>query len=117
MGGATDNQGNSFLIARCLSTAFPLNVILMQAAEDLEQRGAWLDLQWVRRNHNEEADELTNEAFGRFDARRRVPFVYREEDFTVMHRMSQAAADLFMDVQARRRHPPLFPYSFMIIYD
>ena len=45
--GITDNQGNSFLLNKMMSTKFPLNVILMQAATTLETSGHWLDLTWV----------------------------------------------------------------------
>ena len=38
--GSTDNLGNSFVVSRGLSTAYPLSVTMMQIASDLERRGA-----------------------------------------------------------------------------
>ena len=103
--GATDNQGNSYIVSRCMTTSFPLNVVLMQLASDLESKGAWLSLDWLRRDRNEEADALTNEIFHGFDMTKRIIVDFRLDDFVVMKKMLGAAADLYADIEARRRRP------------
>ena len=60
LSGQTDNSGNTYVVNKLMSTKFPLNVILMELTEQLDARGAWLDLFWKSRNANVEADALSN---------------------------------------------------------
>ena len=104
--GATDNQGNSYIVSRCMTTSFPLNVILMQLANDLESKGAWLALDWLRRDRNVEADSLTNEIFVDFNMDKRLPIRFCIEEFRILEKMLAAAAGLYAEVEARRQRPP-----------
>ena len=65
--GATDNRGNSQVLGRLMSSKFPLVVVLAELAAQLKKRCLRLDLQWVPRDENEEADGLTNLDFSGFD--------------------------------------------------
>ena len=56
----TDNMGNSFVVAKQMSTKFPLTLLLMELTEWLKEKDLMLDLHWVPRDQNEEADELSN---------------------------------------------------------
>ncbi|CAE7173456.1 unnamed protein product [Symbiodinium pilosum] len=56
---ATDNRGNSNLVARLLTTKFPLCILLMELAMQPQVRGADLRLHWLPRLQNKEADSLT----------------------------------------------------------
>ena len=44
----------------------------MEIGEQLEARNIWLDLEWVPRDQNEEADALSNMVFTGFDEKKRV---------------------------------------------
>ena len=58
--GGTDNQGNAYIVQKMLTTKMPVAAILMQLATDLHQAGLWLELNWLPREENTEADALTN---------------------------------------------------------
>ena len=60
MVGRTDNKGNSHVVAKLLTTKFPLCAVLMQLTSDLGTRGVDLDLAWIPREENILADELSN---------------------------------------------------------
>jgi hypothetical protein len=70
--GVTDNQGNSFVIKKLLSTKMPLMAVVMQLATILASRGVWLNLIWKPREENQLADDLTNSCFEKFNSKKRV---------------------------------------------
>ena len=71
-GCATDNQGNSFLMDRLMTTKYPLGLILIELSHQLSQRRAALRAKWVPRLENEEADALTNADFRHFSKEHRI---------------------------------------------
>ena len=74
LGGAsgTDNRADSYIVARTMTTKFPLCAVLMEMTEQLSARDSWLRLSWVPRQQNEEAYVLTNACLEAFDPERRV---------------------------------------------
>lgn len=60
VGGLTDNIGNRFAVARLLTTKWPLDVFVSELATQLEVRNLLLQLSWVPRDQNAEADAITN---------------------------------------------------------
>ena len=62
----TDNQGNSYLATKLITTKFPLCLALLEMTSQLQARGLELNLQWLARESNQEADDLTNEKFDKF---------------------------------------------------
>ena len=60
VGGVTDNRGNRFAIAKLLTTKWPLAAFVAETAVQLETRGILLDVTWVPRELNVEADAITN---------------------------------------------------------
>ena len=82
--GATDNQGNKFVVDKYMSTSYPLNVVLMELAMQLDSVGAALSLQWVPREFNAEADALTNEDFSAFGVGRRIYAEFEDLPLTVL---------------------------------
>ena len=92
--GITDNLGNTFALTRLMTSKFPLIVILAELAAQLRFRGMELNLGWVPRDQNEEADALANEEFGAFDASRRVKVDPAEVQWRVLPRMLEVARDL-----------------------
>ena len=76
--GHTDSMVSTHAVVRGLSTSYPLCVVAMELAAQLEARGAELQLDWAPRTHNQSADDLTNDKFEAFDPDKRI-FV---EDFS-----------------------------------
>ncbi len=68
----TDNRGNASALTRLSSTKFPLCCISMELAVLMESRGMQLQLEWVPRSCNEEADRLSNGISVGFDPALRV---------------------------------------------
>jgi hypothetical protein len=76
--GETDNKGNSHVVAKLLSTKFPLCIAVMQLSYDLGSRGADLDLSWIPREDNTLADALSNGVTSAMDPSKRRRFNLRE---------------------------------------
>ena len=102
MAGSTDNQGNSWLLSRLMTSKFPLLVVLGELAVQLRCRNLHLDLDWVPRDQNTEADALTNGDFGGFAPERRVEIDPARLDFKILPELLKAADDLFENIAARR---------------
>ncbi len=58
--GLTDNRGNRSSVSRLQSTKFPLCGVLMEIAAQSENLGVRLALDWIPREWNQEADQLSN---------------------------------------------------------
>ena len=54
------------VLGRMLTTSYPLCLIAMEAAAQMERRRLDLALNWIPRECNEEADALSNLRFGDF---------------------------------------------------
>ena len=89
----TDNQGNSHLLDRMLTTKYPLGVVLMELAHQSRIRRMVLRAHWLPRLENEEADALTNFEFRHFDPARRVEVQLKDLKFAVLD-------DLFREGEA-----------------
>ena len=100
--GLTDNAGNVSALSRLMSSKFPLVVILTELAAQMRQRRLELDLAWIPRNQNEEADALTNGKFETFDANLRVNINLEKVKFLVLNKMMAVADDLYEQVRTRR---------------
>ena len=61
--GYTDNKSNEALLKKAMTTKYPSMLVLMEIAEELAQKNCELQLQWIRRDINQLADDLTNEEF------------------------------------------------------
>ena len=107
--GVTDNQGNSFVISRFMTTKFPLSAVLMQLATMLSHRQLLLELTWVPRTENTEADALTNGEFEGFDPRLRLEVSLDLHPFTILKELvelgSAFEAELALHKEARKRAP------------
>ena len=64
-----------------------------------------LDLNWVPRLQNTEADELSNQCWTRFDLTRRVDFQPKdlESKFLVLPMLLKYGEPLFLEIQAAKR--------------
>ena len=70
--GYTDNQSTETLLKKFMTSKFPSTLILMELAEELTAKRCELKLQWLRRDGNQLADDLTNEKFDAFDMKFRI---------------------------------------------
>jgi hypothetical protein len=100
--GATDNIGNSFILARLMSTKFPLLIVLGELAMQLQKRDLSLDLVWAPRLQNEEADALTNADYSGFAEGKRIHMDVASLEFLVMGRLQEVSEHLYQDIVARR---------------
>ena len=89
--GQTDSQVASQLVGRSMTTSYPLCLIAMEAAAQLEGRSLDLALEWIPRTHNAEADALTNLEFGAFSPACRIPVDVATLPFLVLPRLMAEA--------------------------
>ena len=99
----TDNLGNTHLVARLMSTKFPLCAILMEVAAVLMEGNHDLQLEWLPRLQNQEADNLTNEIFHGFSMERRVRFNMEAYEGLVLQAMLDLGMELYEDVREARK--------------
>ena len=95
----TDNRGNSFVVSRLLTTKFPLCAFLMELALQLHSRRVNLDLYWLPRLQNTEADELTNDCTVRFDPKFRVRFDLQNFEGLILGEMLDAGVQLYEEIK------------------
>ena len=100
--GLTDNAGNAFVVAKLLTTKFPLAAVLMQLATMLSSRGLWLDLEWVCREDNVEADALTNSDFSLFDPSRRIPVCWADIPHEVLTSLVSQGEAFLVELEGTR---------------
>jgi hypothetical protein len=64
--GSSDNLGNTYIVSKMMSTKFPVAPLLIELSEQLRSRGLVMDLKWLKRECNQEADDLSNMETGAF---------------------------------------------------
>ena len=104
MTGTTDNLGNAYVVRKLLSTKRPLGPLLMQLTSDLYDRQLWLDLRWVSRDSNVEADALTNGDFTAFDLSKRVPLTWSQVALPIAQALMAADAEFTAALEELRGH-------------
>ena len=109
MSAVTDNQGNESVIKKCLTTKFPLCLVLMELTTWLEELDLDLELQWRRRDTNTEADDLTNSLFGKFNPATRVSLEVDHFAWKVLPSMGKGLLDLFTKIETEKKEGPLPP--------
>ena len=82
--GLTDNQSNHYVISKLMTTAFPSAAVLVQLTCMLSFRNLWLDLTWIPRLQNVEADALTNGDYSAFSMCNRVEVGWEQVPLEVM---------------------------------
>lgn len=113
--GVTDNLGNSFVVSKLLTTAFPLCAVLMQLATILSKKLLWLNLVWTPREDNKEADALTNDEFDGFDPALRIPVRWSEVPADVLKHMVEVGEIFMRDMELRKeerkKRPQAMPWK------
>ena len=102
LSGLTDNSGNTSALTKLMSPKFPLIVIMTELAAQLQAKEAELDLLWIPRNQNEEADGLTNGDFSQFDLKRRIVVDVAKLEFKILPKMIAAADDLYKEAKQNK---------------
>ena len=72
VGGITDNNGNRYCVTKMLTTKWPLLAFLAELSLQLESRGILVEVNWVPREQNAEADAITNGDVGWLDPKLQV---------------------------------------------
>ena len=93
--GQTDSQVASQVLGRAMTTSYPLCLIAMEAAAQMEARRLDLELEWVPRTHNVEADALSNLEFAGFDVSLRREVDLTSISFLVLPTLQAAAAHFY----------------------
>ena len=96
---ATDNLGNTYVLNHFMSCKYPLSIVVMELSVQLRKYDLDLDLGWVPRAQNTEADALTNEEFSGFDPGKRIEVNFEELKFLIMDKMMGRAAELDSDIR------------------
>lgn len=101
----TDNQGNTFLLDRMLTTKYPLGVVLMELSHQCRVGKLVLRAHWIPLLENEEADALTNLDFSHFSANNRVEVGIDILEFGVLPRLFNEGQDYMKELAEARRGP------------
>ena len=99
----TDNQGNSYAVSRLMSTKYPLTVLIMELSETLRARNCELDLQWIPREQNQLADDLTNQVFTKFPLDCRVQFVGGDTKWIVLEKLMEKAKGFHLELATEKK--------------
>lgn len=102
LSASTDNQGNTYAITKLLSTKFPLTVLVVELSEQLRAYGTEMSLVWRRRDINQEADDLTNTVFDKFDMSLRIEVDPKAIPWIALPLLMTASQSLYEDVVAER---------------
>ena len=100
--GGTDNEGNTFVTKRLMTTKFPLCCILMELSAQLASRSLLLNLAWRRRDRNIEADALANGDFSLFDLDRRIDFRIQDQKWLFFDQMVKTCEKLYAQLKSQR---------------
>ena len=103
LGCLTDNQGNSFLLDKLMTTSYPLGLVLIELAWQCSRRRIALRAEWVPRLQNEEADDLTNWDFTKFRPENRVEVKLDEMRFGVLSRLLETGESYFQEIEAAKQ--------------
>ena len=100
----TDNQGNSFLLKKGMSTKYPITLMLMEIAEMLRRKNSLARLNWVRRDGNQEADDLTNQVYDKFDPKMRRYLPGDRIPWIIFEDLDKDSKDLYDEIAELKEH-------------
>jgi hypothetical protein len=102
MDGETDNKGNAYVVAKLMTTKYPLNIILMELALQLRRSNSCLSLAWVPREQNIEADELSNGVTRNFDEKHQINVDISKLEFIVLPELMEEARIFYGDLLKKK---------------
>ena len=98
----TDNQGNTHLLDRMLTTKYPLGIVLMELAHQMRKRNLVLRAHWLPRLENEEADALTNFDYRHFRKENRIAVEIGNMGFEVMDKLFKLGEEYLTKLEAEK---------------
>ena len=106
----TDNQSNTYAVSKMMSTKFPLTLLVMELSETLRSSCCELSLDWIPREKNQLADDLTNEKVDHFPMNCRMRWIGGDTKWIALERMIYKSREFFDELQlekleARERQP------------
>ena len=97
------NKQKESLLKKAMTTKFPSTLVLMELAEELSAKNCELQLQWIRRDLNQLADDLTNENFASFDPNFRIDLKGEALEWRVLGRLLRYATSYFEELGEAKR--------------
>eukprot|EP00435_Cladocopium_sp_Y103_P075019 s47_g53.t1 len=101
--GGTDNLSNSYAVSKWMSTKYPLTILIMELSETLRVRNCELCLEWIPREKNQLADDLTNQKFDSFPGDRRVGCVGGDTQWLILDQLMHKANEFHEELAKERR--------------
>ena len=98
----TDNQSNTYSISKWMSTKFPLTILILELSETLRTRSCVLELDWIPREQNQLADDLTNQVFDHFPADKRIVWNGGEVKWLVLDKLLIRSEEFLLSVQTAK---------------
>ena len=89
-----------------MTSKFPSTLVLMELAEEMSFRHCELKLQWIRRDINQLADDLTNEKFNAFDPGQRIALIGGGLKRRVLDKLLKGADSFFQEVRSHEETKP-----------
>ena len=74
----------------------------MELTEELARKNSQLELSWLSRDHNQLADDLTNEKFDMFDSSFRIPLKGEELEWKVLDKLLRHSDSFYKEVKTRK---------------
>ena len=105
LSGTTDNQGNSWVISRLMTTKSPLVLVQGELAYQLRERDISLHLHWAPREQNEEADALTNGDSVAFSPERRIEVDLSKVEFLILPELARVSEEIYQSITGKKQHP------------
>eukprot|EP00438_Fugacium_kawagutii_P019241 Skav234689 [mRNA] locus=scaffold3643:121276:121746:- [translate_table: standard] len=102
LSGITDNAGNSHVLRKFGSSKYPLSIVVMELACQLDRLEVDLELGWVPRAQNYQADDLTNEKFDEFTEENRIEVDFKNLPFIVMGKLMEEAGKLDSELKLHK---------------
>ena len=106
LSGLTDSQVSANVVAKGISTSFPLCCVAMELAAQLEAHNVELAAQWVPRNVNAEADALADGTATGFTKEFDVSAKFADIKFLVLPRLMSEATSFYKAAKAARGSAP-----------
>ena len=100
--GFTDNSSNAFLVDEFLSTKFPSSLVLMELVYQLYALKASLQLHWIPREQNEDADDLSKGKTDNFSPEKRMEVDFEKIQLKVIPAMAEVAEKLDDEIRMRK---------------
>ena len=100
LSAGTDNLGNTMAVSKLMTTKFPLCAAMMQLSSTLAVNKWRLKLNWIPRDQNFEADELSNGLKHRFEETNEVNVRPLLEKLVIFNKMMKYGSQLYEEIKS-----------------